>query len=71
MGDKVINWIWAKMPGLTAWVGSMDETGVAVLALATVLVCVISYNALRLKVNGAFAEAEPYEDWMDAESWRR
>ena len=67
MGTKVIDWFLANMPGFTAWVGGMTELGVVVLAFVFLAVVVITYNAIRFRLSGAFSDYEPYEDWMDAE----
>ena len=56
MGTKVIDWILANMPGFTAWVGGMSELGIVVLAFAFLAVVVITYNAIRFWLSGAFSD---------------
>lgn len=81
MGDKVIVWLWAKMPGLIEWAGGLSEgqlIAAAVIGLLLMYALITAaYNA-GLIFNAVFGgriisaptrwDDEPYEEWMAEES---
>lgn len=83
MGDKVIVWLWAKMPELIEWAGGLSEGQLIAAAVMGMLllyaVIAAIYNAVLI-INVVFGgriisaptrwdEQEPYEEWM-TEVWR-
>ena len=81
MGDKVIVWLWAKMPGLIEWAGGLSEGQLIAAAVGGLLLMYALWTAAwnawlviagingRMISNPTAWDDEPYEDWM-AEVWR-
>lgn len=46
MGDKIIAWIWAKMPGLVSWAGGLSEGQLIGAAVGGLLLLYALYTAL-------------------------
>ena len=73
MGDKVIAWLWAKMPELIEWAGGLSEGQLIVAAVMGMLllyaVITAVYNAGLVLGAALRWDEEPYEEWM-VEVWQ-